>query len=130
MTSLSCRFSDGRFPCDVYNRHFRSRTCFANHKQSTAKTKFVCERRRCCGTCGIHMTWKNHECNKRYYENCRRNREAGGHLCNMRPLKDALPPPGTGCCRYFTTLRPRKIGGSQTRQRYTYVILSACKRFG
>jgi len=130
MTSLPCWFSDVLVPCDVYYTHFRSRTCFANHKQSTAKTKFVCEHKRCCGTCGVHMTRKNHECNKRYCENCRRNREASGHLCYMRPLKDALPPAGTGCCRYFTTLRPRKIRDSPTSPLYTYLNWFACNSFG
>jgi len=35
--SPPCAFSDVRIPCDECNRHFRSRTCFANHKQSTAE---------------------------------------------------------------------------------------------
>jgi len=39
------------------------------------------------------VTRENHECNKRYCENCCQNTEAG-HLCYMRSLKDALPSDG------------------------------------
>jgi len=48
MTSPPYALSGTRFRCDGCKRHFRSRTCFANHKQSTSKNKSVCERRRCC----------------------------------------------------------------------------------
>jgi len=41
--SPPCAFSDVRIPCEECNRHFRIRTCFANHKQSTAKKKSVCD---------------------------------------------------------------------------------------
>jgi len=92
MTNPPCPFSDVRFICDVCNRHFRSRTCFAN-KQSTTKRKSVCEFKRSCATCGALVTRENHECNKRYCQKCGRNREAG-HLCYMRSLKDALPSAG------------------------------------
>jgi len=40
------------------------------------------------------VTRENHECNQRYCENFRQNREAAGHLCYMRPMKDALPSDG------------------------------------
>ena len=36
------------------------------------------------------MTPGNHECNKRLCDNCKENKEIG-HLCYMRPLKEALP---------------------------------------
>jgi len=52
--------------------------------------KSVCERKRCCATCGVVVSPENHECNKRYCLNCGQNREAG-HLRYMRPLKDELP---------------------------------------
>ena len=39
------------------------------------------------------MTRENLEYNKRYCQNCGHNREAG-HLCYMRPLKDALRSDG------------------------------------
>ena len=39
------------------------------------------------------MTHDNHECNKRFCDNCKQNKEIG-HLCYMRPLKDDLPPAG------------------------------------
>jgi len=64
MASPPCTFSDVRIPCDGCNRRFRSRTCFANHKQSTAMRKCVCERKRCCATCGLLVTDGRHECNK------------------------------------------------------------------
>ena len=50
--SPPCAFSGVRIPCNDCNRHFRSRTCFPNHKHNTAKKKSVCERKRCCATCG------------------------------------------------------------------------------
>jgi len=55
--------------------------------------KSVCERKRCCATCGWVVTHENHECNKRFCENCNKNRDVD-HLCYMRPLKDALPYAG------------------------------------
>jgi len=64
MASPQCAFSEFRIPCDECYRHFRSRTCFANHKQSTAKRKSVCERKRCCTTCGLLVTNEKDECNK------------------------------------------------------------------
>jgi len=36
------------------------------------------------------VTHDNHECNKRFCDNCKRIKEIG-HLCYMRQLKDALP---------------------------------------
>jgi len=33
MVRPPCAFSHVRYPCAECNRHFRSRTCFANHKQ-------------------------------------------------------------------------------------------------
>ena len=35
MARPSCAFSAVRIPCAECNRHFRTQTCFANHKQST-----------------------------------------------------------------------------------------------
>jgi hypothetical protein len=40
-------------------RHFRRRTCFADHKQYTTKKKSVCERKRCCAKCGWIVTHEN-----------------------------------------------------------------------
>ena len=69
MTSPPYVFSDVRIPCDGYNRHFRSRTFFANHKQSTAKRKSVCERKRYRATCRLLLTNARHECNKIFCAN-------------------------------------------------------------
>jgi len=52
MASPPCAFSHVRYPCDECNRHFRSRTCFANHKQSISKkNQYVNE----CGVVGVRM---------------------------------------------------------------------------
>ena len=90
MASSPCTFSEVRFPCDECNRHFLIRTCFANHKHCMSKRKSVCERKRCCATCGRLVTDARPECNKGYYANCKQNRDVG-HLCYIRPLKVVLP---------------------------------------
>jgi len=90
MASPPGAFFGTRFPCDGCNRHFRSRTCFVNHKQSSAKKKSLCERKRCCVTCGRLVTDARHECNKVYCANCKQNRNVD-HLCYLKPLKDVLP---------------------------------------
>jgi len=42
-----------RIPCDLCNRHFRSRECFENHKKTQGKIKkSACDIRKCCVTCG------------------------------------------------------------------------------
>jgi len=71
-------------------RNFRSRMCFKNHKQITTKRKSVCERRRCCETCGVLMTSDKHVHKKRFCVICKQKREVG-HLCYMRLLTDVLP---------------------------------------
>jgi len=38
MTNIPCAFSDVRIPCVKCNRHFRSRTCSANHNRVREKT--------------------------------------------------------------------------------------------
>jgi len=86
-----CAFSSVRNPCLECNRHFRSHTCFANHKQSAKQKRSVCERKRFCATCGWVKRGGNYECDKRFCDNCRDNKEIV-HLCYMRPMNDALPP--------------------------------------
>jgi len=88
--SPPCAFFDFRIPCDECNRHFRSRTCFANHKQSTTKKNSVCERKWCCATCLLLVTDARHECKKVFCVNCQQKKDVG-HLCYMRPLKNWLP---------------------------------------
>ena len=56
----------------------------------TQKKRTVCESKRFCGTCGALVARENHECNKRYCQNCNQNKE-DGHLCFIRPLKKVLP---------------------------------------
>ena len=89
MGSPPCASSDVRTPCAECSRYFRSHTYFANHKQSTKQKRSVCERKRCCATYGWAGTHGSHECNKRFCENCKENKEIG-HLCYMSPLKDVL----------------------------------------
>ena len=54
-----CAFTAVRIPCAECNRHFRSQTCFANHKQSTSN-------KRCCTACGVLKSREKHECSNRY----------------------------------------------------------------
>jgi len=42
VASPPCASGDFRIPCDECNRHFRSRTCFDNHKRSKPNKKSVC----------------------------------------------------------------------------------------
>jgi len=93
MTSTPCAFSGVRIPCAECNRLFTSHTCYDNHKQSTKQKRSICERQKCCATCGWVMTHGNHKCNKQFCDNCKQNKEIG-HLCSMRPLNDALPSAG------------------------------------
>ena len=82
-----CAFEGIRNPCDACNRHFKSRACFDKpSKKEGRNKKAVCERKRCCSTCGVLVTRANHECNKRYCETCNENKEVG-HLSYMWPLK-------------------------------------------
>jgi len=52
--------------------------------------KSVCERKRCCATCGLLVTDPRHECIKVFCANCKQNRDVG-HLCYMTRLKEVLP---------------------------------------
>ena len=51
----------------------------------------MCKRKRCCTTCGWALTHGNHEGNTRFCGNCKEKKEIG-HLCYIRPLRNALPP--------------------------------------
>jgi len=91
MLSLPCISAGSRIPCDLCNRHFRSQTCFDNHKRKTqgkSKKKSARELRKSCGTCGALITFRMHECNKRFCVTCNENKEVG-HLCFMHPLVNA-----------------------------------------
>jgi hypothetical protein len=91
LTNPPCLSVGVRIPCDECKRQFRRQTCFENHKKRSGNNKkSVCERKRCCGTCVGLITRKNHECNRRYCENCKQNKEVG-HLCYMRTLRNELP---------------------------------------
>ena len=99
MASPPCASVGVRIPCGECNRHFRSRSCYDNHKNPQQvslgkKGRTVCEQKKCCGKCGALITEKRHECHKRWCENCGENRE-NGHLCFMRPLRKMLPTSDT-----------------------------------
>jgi hypothetical protein len=82
MTSPPCAFSDVRIPCDGCNRHFRSRTCYANHKQREPNKRSVCEIKRRCATFGGLVTDMYHVCYQRFCENCKQDRDIN-HMCYM-----------------------------------------------
>jgi hypothetical protein len=79
--SPPCIFAGIRVPCNDCGRHFRSQTCFANHKKPCGERKSICERVHRCDTCAelIAIDEKSqkqkHECYKRYCANCVCNRE-------------------------------------------------------
>jgi len=125
MTGPPCAFSHVLCPFAECNRHFRSRTCFANYKQCTSKEKSVYERKRFCATCRWIVTHDNHECNKRLCDNCKQINEIG-HLCYMRPLKDTLPTHVIRYCTHSTISKQPKILGTLTLLSCTYPNSSAC----
>ena len=53
MSSPPCGFEGVRIPCDACNRYYRSMAYFDKHRKEVGRNKkTVCERKRCCGTCG------------------------------------------------------------------------------
>jgi len=100
MYSPPSAFSEVRLLCEECNGHFRCRIYFTNHKQSTAKRKSVCERKRFCATCGILVTRENYECTKRFCAHCKQNRDVGKQYY-MRLLKDVLPIAGDKVLNIF-----------------------------
>jgi hypothetical protein len=96
MTSPPCVSTGTRIPCDACNRHFRSASCFENHKKRMMgwhrNKKTVCKLKRNCSVCNYPIIPREkHECYKRYCKNCNQNMPAG-HLCYMVPLSDAIAP--------------------------------------
>jgi len=63
---------------------------FSPNISRARQERSVCERNRCCATCGRFVTYARQECNKVYCANCKQNKDIG-HLCYMKPLKDVLP---------------------------------------
>ena len=80
------RISTGpRISCDLCNRHFRSQICFDNQKKKTqgkirAHVSVVS-----VDICGALITFRMHECNKRFCVTCNENKEVGD-LFFLRPL--------------------------------------------
>jgi hypothetical protein len=94
MPNAPCVFSEVRIHCGDCNRHFRSPSCFDNHKKKTRENKKpICERMRNCGSYDGAIAQQNpkHECGKRYCATCKRIMEVG-HLYYMQPLKKEVPP--------------------------------------
>ena len=119
-TSPPCAFEGIRIPCEEYNRKFRSRACFFNHKRRTAKKRNVCESKRCCGTCGALVAREDNALNKRYCQNLNQNKEAG----HRRPLKNCCPA-AIACCTYSTILTQLRTQYIRMRLRYKFWISSA-----
>ena len=74
------------------------------------------------------MTGRMHDFNLRFCENCKQNRDAD-HLCNMRPLKDALSSAGDKVLYVsydFQITQNKRYSGKATLK---YLISSACKNF-
>jgi hypothetical protein len=98
MTIPPCAYDGVRIPCVDCNRHFRSQSCYENHKKlqlrADRKGKTICEQKKCCGMFGAFITENRHDCNKRSCDNCGVNKEIG-HLCFMRPLLNKLPASDT-----------------------------------
>jgi len=128
MVSPPCAFAEVRIPCDDCHRHFRNAACFANHKLRTSNRKSVCERKRCCETCGWLVTGEKQDCYKRFFETSNENKEIG-HLYYMRTMKYALPPAGDNIFTSYTFSRRAEIPSTQTRLSYTYPNSSACSSF-
>jgi hypothetical protein len=85
-----CAQAGVRIPCADCNRHFRSQSCFANHKLKRGNKKSVCERKRRCQSCDeFIIPSRKHECGKRFCETCKAVKER--HFCYMQPLETVLP---------------------------------------
>ena len=61
MTSPPCAFVGVRIPCGDCNRHFRSHSCYDNHKKQQELTGWerLCEQKKCCAKCGVLIMQKN-----------------------------------------------------------------------
>ena len=71
-----CISARSRIPSELCNRHFRSQTCFDNHKRKpVGKTKIACGLRKCCGPCGAMITYNKREYNKRFCAKSYENKE-------------------------------------------------------
>ena len=91
MACPPCAFSNVQIPCLECNRFFRSDTCFANLKHIINRNVPCTNEYDVTRRVERAVTRGNHECNKRYCDNSTENKKIG-HMCYMRPLKDALSP--------------------------------------
>ena len=80
MASCPCAFSLVLISCSNCNRHFSSSTCYEKYKQRTINNTSSCKRKRCCATSGWAVRHENNECNKRFFDDSRQNKELC-HLC-------------------------------------------------
>ena len=71
------------------------------------------------------MTHHNHECNKRFCDNCKQKTEMG-HLCYMRPLKGALPPAVDKVLYVFYDFETTQNTRYTDAANCTYLNSSAC----
>jgi hypothetical protein len=86
MASPPCVQAGVRIPCTDCNRHFRSQSCFANHKLKQGNRKSVCDCKRCCQSCDeFIIPSRKHECGKHFCETCKAVKERQ-NFCYMQPL--------------------------------------------
>ena len=71
------------------------------------------------------MTHENHDCKKRFCENCKENRDLD-HLCYMRPMKDALPTAGEKVHYVFDDFGTTQNKGYADKATLQYLTLSVC----
>jgi hypothetical protein len=91
MAISPCVQAGFRIPCNDCNRHFRSQSCFANHKMKRENKNSVCEYERFCQSCDeFIIPGKKNERGKRFCETCKTIKERR-HFCYMQPLKKVLP---------------------------------------
>ena len=74
------------------------------------------------------MRHDNHECNKRYCDNCRHNKEIG-YLCYMRPVKEELPPAGDKVLYVFYDFEPTQTSRHTDAAKQHVIYLVCVQQF-
>ena len=95
---------------------------------NTSNKKSICERKRCCKTCGALQSGMTYDCSKRYCYTFKQIR-ATGHLCYMRSLKDVLPANACNILCIFYDVETTSIKRIPTWTKNMCLTSSACKRF-
>jgi len=116
MVSPPSAISDLRIPCAECNRHLK-----ATHIITT--TSKALYRNILCACVWMALTHGNHEFNKRFFENCKQNRDVD-HLCYIRPLKDVLHSAGDKVLHVFYDFETTQNTSYADKANYTYITLS------